>query len=138
MQRIWKRYWLWSVYAVFLTAAMVFGAREGLVLTDGAAPGFKYLIFVAYVGFLAYSVLATARENFFRTLGVMGRLWWGRQVGLDLYISMALSLVLIWAVEGSVWALLFWLVPVLIFANLTVLPFILLNYAEIAGLFVSG
>ena len=132
MYRTYRRYRLWMFYAVFLILALLFGARENLVTTTAPYPMVKYLIFGGYIAFLAYSLIATERENFFKTVSTMNRLWWGRQVGIDLYISVALSLVLIWVIDGPV-VLLLWAVPVIIFANLAILPYILLNYAAIVS-----
>lgn len=66
----------------------------------------------------------------------MNNLFWGKQVGLDLYISVFLSLALIYLIEGSVVVVLLWLFPILVFANLAILPYILLNYGAIIGHFV--
>ncbi len=137
MQRFLKRYLLWWFYLVFFIVAVLFGGREGLITTAGPYAGAKAILFGVFVLFLAFSLYATHCENFFRSIGAMNRLIWGRQVGLDLYISVFLSLALIYLVEGSVWVLLLWLIPVLIFANLAILPYILLNFGEIVGLFHS-
>lgn len=137
MQRFLKRYQLWFVYLAFLIIAMLFGGREGLVATASDYATGKFVVLVVFVCFLAYSIFATHKENFFKTLGVLNGLWWGRQVGIDLYISVFLSLALIYLVEGSAIVLLLWLAPVLFFANLAILPYILLNYAEIVGRFLA-
>jgi hypothetical protein len=136
MMRVLRRYRLWLVYVVFLALAARFGAREGFVASDSSYVTGKYLVLVVFLLFLAYSLHATRKENFFRSIGVINRLYWGRQVGIDLYISVALSLALIYLVEGSAAVLLVWAGPVLIFANLAILPFILLNYNEIVGHFL--
>lgn len=138
MQKFLKRYMLWIFYAAFLIFAMYFGGREGLLTTDSQHSAAKTIVLVIYIAFLAYSLLATQRENFFRTLRTVNGLWWGRQIGLDLYISVFLSLALIWYVEGSVLILALWLIPVLIFANLAILPYVLLNFAEIMGHFAAS
>lgn len=130
-----KRYALWIFYAVFLVCAIAFGGREGLFATESDFATVKYLILLVFLGFLAFSLYATRRENFFRSIATMNNLLWGRQVGVDLCISVFLSLTVIYLVEGSALVLLLWFVPVLIFANLAILPYILLNFGEIAGLF---
>ena len=137
MSRTLKRYQLWLPYAAFLILAFLFGGREGFVATDGPGAGGKIVLLIVFLAFLAYSLYATGKENFFRTLGVMNGLKWGRQIGADLYISVGLSLVLIYLVEGSIGVTLLWALPVLVFANLAILPYILLNYAEILGHFTG-
>lgn len=136
MFRSYRRYRLWLFYAVFLVLALIFGARENLVTTTAPFPIAKYVIFGGYIAFLAYSLIATKRENFFKSISILNRLWWGRQVGIDLYISVGLSLALIWMIDGPL-VLLLWAVPVIIFANLAILPYILLNYAAIVSQLVG-
>ena len=137
MQTILKRYNLWIFYAVFLILAALFGGRESPVSVDGPYATAKLVVLVIYISFLAYSLWATQKENFFRTLRTMNGLWWGRQIGLDLYISVFLSLALIYLIEGSILILCLWLIPVLIFANLAILPYVLLNFTEIMGHLVA-
>ena len=120
---------------MFLGVASGFGSREGLLTTQSEHATAKYLLFLTFILFLSFSLYAARRENFFKSLGKINGLFWGRQISLDLYISVSLSLALIFLVEGSVIVLLFWLLPVLVFANLAVLPFILLNFAEVMGYF---
>ena len=135
MPRVVKDYALWIFYVVFLGCAIAFGGREGFLGTESVYASAKHLILFVFAGFLAFSVYATRRENFFRSIGKMNALLWGRQVGLDLYISVFLSLALIYLIEGSVVVLLLWVVPVLLFANLAILPYILLNFSAIAERF---
>jgi len=137
MQRFVKRYQLWFAYAAFLIVAILFGGREGLVEIDGPYATGKGVVLLVFACFLAYSLHATRKENFFKSIGAMNRLWWGRQVGIDLYISVFLSLALIYLVEGSAQIVLLWLAPILVFANLAILPYILLNYSEIIGRLLS-
>ena len=137
MRRFSRRYGLWIGYALFLVLAVAYGGREGLVTTESGFGGAKLVVLAVYLGFLAFSLYATARENFFRSVGQINRLWWGRQIGLDLYISVFASLGLIWLVEGSLGVMLIWTVPVLIFANLAILPYLLLNFGAILGAFAG-
>lgn len=135
MQRFAKRYGIWLAYGVFLAVAILFGSREPLIATDSPYALGKIVVLIVFAGFLAYSLHATRRENFFKSVGTINRLYWGRQIGLDLYVSVFLSLALIYLHEASFSVLLLWLVPVLFFANLAILPYILLNYGSIMSLF---
>ncbi|MEM7439666.1 MAG: hypothetical protein AAF393_08710 [Pseudomonadota bacterium] len=138
MKRSLKRYSLWIFYAAFLLLAVIFGGRESLFTSaDERLTMAKTVVLIVFIGFLIYSLYATKKENFFRTLGVMNRLYWGRQVGMDLYISVFLSLAIIYLVEGSFVVTALWLVPVLIFANLAILPYLLLNFTAVVGVFLS-
>ncbi|MEM7269351.1 MAG: hypothetical protein AAF401_08865 [Pseudomonadota bacterium] len=134
MPRIIKRYLLWFGFAVFLVLALAFGGREGPFKFSDHAFG-KALIWLIFIAFLAYSLRSTAKENFFKSVKQINRTWWGLQIGLDLYISVLLSLLVIWLVEGSIIVTLLWAIPILIFANLAILPYLILNYsAVISGL----
>jgi hypothetical protein len=66
----------------------------------------------------------------------MNDLLWGKQVGLDLHISVFLSLALIYLIEGSVVVMLLWFSPILVVENLAILSYILLNYGTIIGYFL--
>ena len=135
MTRSFKRYQAWLYFSVFLALAYAFGSREGFVTTTSPFATGKAVVFVIFVLFLAYSIYANSRENFFRTLATMNGLWWGRQIGIDLYISVALSLVVVYLVEGSLVVTLIWAVPIVIFANLAILPYLLLNFAAVTAYF---
>ena len=131
MQRFIKRYLFWFFYLAFLLIAMNYGSRESLFSNIGTG---KIMILMIFAGFVIYSLVATEKENFFKTVRIVNGYYWGRQIGIDLYISVFLSLMLIYLVEGSFVVLALWFVPVLIFANLAILPYILLNYSAIASL----
>ena len=137
MRRFWKRYQLWFLYAVFLTVAWIYGGHESFLQTESEMAIGKYIILLGYLGFLAFSLYATAKENFFRSVVTVNQLLWGRQIGIDLYVSVFLSLALIYLIEGSFLVLLLWLLPILFFANLAILPYILLNYGQIVGYFLA-
>jgi tryptophan-rich sensory protein len=53
---------------------------------------------------------------------------WGRQIGIDLYIGLLLSVFLIYLHTGSVGIALFWLIPCLIFGNLATLLYFAIHY----------
>ncbi len=136
MQRFLKRYQLWLLYTLFLIAAIRYGSSEGWFATDSDYALGKHLVLLVFVCFLVFSLYATHRENFFRSLGEINKFFWGRQICTDLYISVFLSLALIYLVEGSLTTVLLWAIPVLFFANLAILPYIILNYGEIVRHFL--
>ena len=137
MQRFLKRWQIWIAYFLFLALALNFGSREGLIGTDSPYAGGKLVLLIVYVAFLVFSLYATARANFFKTLAMMNSQLWGRQIGLDLYISVGLSLAVIYLVEGSLAITLLWALPILVFANLAILPYLLMNYAAVLAPFVG-
>ena len=136
MQRFFKRYFLGLFYVVFLTAAVLFGGREPFFFTESEYAGGKYVLLAIYFCFLVYSLQAARRENFFKSLTMIIKLYWGRQVCLDLYVSVVLSLIFIYMVEDSIGIFMLWILPVLVFANLAILPYLILNYGLIVGYFL--
>ena len=137
MNRFLKRYQLWFVYAVFLLLAVLYGGREGFFSIQGEYAAGKVLVLLAYAAFLAYSIYSTQQENFFKSVMAINRLWWGRQIGADLYISVFLSLALVYLIEGSLTVTLLWAAPILFFANLAILPYLILNYSAVIGHFLN-
>ena len=136
MRRFLKRHGLWVAYFAFLALALAFGATERpLDFTTGPASG-KVALGLIFMGFLGYSLFAHVKEAFFRSVAKINQFHWGRQIGVDLYISVTLSLCLIYMVDGPL-ALLFWLIPVLIFANLAILPYLILNYGAVLSGFAA-
>jgi hypothetical protein len=85
---------------------------------------------------LAFFHLRDKAREFFSEHCRYAQSFLGNKVGLDLYISVFLSLALIYLIEGSVVVMLLWLLPILAFANLAILPYILLNYGAIIGHFL--
>lgn len=134
MFKLWLRYRLWLFYAVFLVVAVINGGREGLLSVPDSYAAGKIILMITFVAFTAYSLYATKAENFFRTVRTINGYLWGRQIGIDLYISVFISLGVIYLLEGSVLVTLLWAVPVIIFANLAILPYILLNYSALVSM----
>lgn len=123
---------LWIIYAVFLVAAFVTHRGDISLQFSGGLGLVKASVWLAWIGFLAYSIHCSMKENFFRTLKTFAGLYWGRQIGLDLYLGLFLSLIVISLTESVTVALL-WLIPILIFANLAVLPYFAIHFDVIAA-----
>ena len=65
------------------------------------------------------------------TIGVMSRLYWGRQIGIDLYLGLLIFMSFIFYYQESDLIALLWLMPVLAFANLATLLYLALQYDSI-------
>ncbi len=137
MIRVLKRQWLWVLYAVFVAIAMATHRGEPLFFTEGPYAAGKPLIWCVFVGFFAYSIYCSTQANFLKSLPKINAHIWARQIGLDLYISVFLSLALIYLNEGSLMVMLWWLVPVLIYANLAILLYVAMNYGTIVANFIG-
>jgi hypothetical protein len=125
------------VYAVFAGCALSFGWHDELWRFQGAAGVGKAAVWSAYLLFLGYSVYCSTRENIFKSLGEVGRLHWGRQVGIDLYLGLLLVLSVIYLHEGSLLALALWFVPMVLFANLAALLYVAIHFESLVARFIA-
>lgn len=129
----------WALYGLFAAAVLATGWHTHLFFGgDGPLPWGKPLLWATLLAFLAYSLHASRHENLFATIRVMNGLYWGRQIGTDLYLGLALSLGLIYLHEGSLLVLALYLLPVLAFANLATLLYAAVHYDAIVARFVVG
>lgn len=131
-----KRNFLWVIYFIFVAVAIANRGDEYLIQSSSPFPLGKYVVWMLYLGFLGYSIYCSTVENFFGTLKKLYPFRWARQIGLDLYIGLILSLGLIYFNEGSIVIVLFWLLPTLIYANLSILLYVALNYDVLVSNFV--
>ena len=122
---------LWGIYAAFVVLALSFNWHPALLDFSGGQAGIKLLVWALYLSFLAYSIYCSFKENIFRTIRTMSQLYWGRQIGIDLYLGLAIALILIYLHEGLL-VMLLWLVPTILFANLAILLYIAIHLDTIA------
>lgn len=132
-----KKYTFWLIYLAFVIVAIVFAKDESPFISSGPMPFGKYLSWLAFIAFTIYSYHASMHENLFKTIKTMMGLYWGRQIGIDLYIGLMIFMPVIYLNEGSLWIALIWLIPVLAFANLATLLYLAINFDAIVGLIVK-
>ncbi len=128
---------LWVFYALFAAYAMYAYWHDTMFQISGPLGGAKLLVWLLLAGFLVYSVHCSMRENLFRTIGVMAKLYWGRQIGMDLYLGLFIGTLLIYLHEGPI-AVLIWIVPILVFANLITLLYLAINFDSIVARFIGS
>ena len=127
---------LWGLYGGFAIYASYTYWHDGMFSLDGPLAGMKIAVWIALAGFFAYSIYCTLRENFFRSLKEIAKLHWGRQIGTDLYLGLFVAMIIIYLNEGAV-AVLIWLLPTLVFANLSILLYVALNFDTIVAKFIG-
>lgn len=125
-----SRLLLWGAFAVFVAAALILDRAPGALAFEGPNAAGKLAVWAAFAGFLGYTLYCSARESLFETIGKIGAFHWGRQIGLDLYVGLALFLGLI-ALSGAPIAVLLWAAPILLFGNLATLLYLALHYDEV-------
>ncbi len=99
--------------------------------------GLKASVWIVLLSFLAYSIHCSRHEDLFRTVGTITKLYWGRQVGIDLYLGLIVALFVVYLNEGAMVALV-WLLPTLAFANLSILLYLALNFDTIVSRFLPA
>ena len=122
---------LWVIYGAFVVLALLAHTGEPLFLSSGPLGWGKPVIWGVYLAFLAYSIWVSVNESFYKALGKMKAIKWSWQVGVDLYLGVALFACVIYLNEGSVWVLLMWLPALMIYANLATLLYLALNYQSL-------
>lgn len=129
------RFVLWGSFFIFVAIATLTNWSDDLLRFDGPVGITRAVLIAVWIGFLIYSIYCSARENLFRTIGEMAKFHWGRQIGIDLYISVLLSIGLVYLVTGSVLETVLWAIPFIPFANQAILLFIILRLEDIIAAF---
>ena len=133
--RLLKQNFLWLLFIAFAFVAIWTRKDEFIFVSQSPYSFGKYSIWIIFLGFLSYSIYSSSKENFFKSLIRISKLFWGWQIGIDLYIGLLLPLLIIY-LHGGALVFLIWLVPVLIYANLATLLYLALNYDSILGHFI--
>ncbi len=131
-----KRNGLWVVFAIFAFTAMYFHDGEPLFISHGAYPAGKAIAWIIFIWFLLYSIYCSTKENIFKTIKTIFPLHWARQIGIDLYLGLAMTTFLIYLNEGSLLILALWFIPIVLFANLASLLYVAMNYDSIVSNFL--
>ena len=121
----------WGIFAAFASFAFYFNWHPMLFEFDTRFGSLKAFVWTAFALFLSYSIYCSTKENIFRTVAAIAKYHWGRQIGIDLYLGLLIALTLIYLNEGAL-ILVFWLIPVLLFANLAVLLYLGIHFDSIA------
>ena len=135
MSKIGRSLALWGIYAAFAIYAIYANWHPAMFQFSGPLGVLKLIVWAALIGFLAYSVYCTSREDLFRSIGVIAKLYWGRQIGTDLYLGLLIGILFIYLNEGAVVALI-WVLPTLAFANLSILLYVAINFETIVSKFL--
>lgn len=137
LSKVLKQNFLWIVFMGLIVFAVFTRQDEHIFQSSGPYSYGKYILWLVFICFFAYSIYSGTKENFFKTLSTMTKLYWGWQIGLDLYIGVAFSLTVI-GIHGGTVTLLIWLLPILFYANLATLLYFALNYDSIVSYFLLG
>ena len=128
---------LWGLYFAFALYALSANMQETTFRFSGPLGAVKAIVWLLLMLFLGYSIYCSFRENFFRSVRSIATLYWGRQIGTDLYLGLFIAMFIIFLNDGLIVALI-WLLPILIYANLSVLLYIALNFDTIVSSFLQA
>jgi len=126
---------LWGIYGAFAFYAIYANWHQMMFQFSGPLGALKIIVWAALIGFLAYSVYCTSREDLFRSIVVIAQMYCGRQIGADLYLGLLIGILFIYLNEGAVVALI-WVLPTLAFANLSILLYVAINFETIVAKFL--
>lgn len=135
INRILKQNFLWILFFVFALYAVWTRQDEHIFISQGPYSFGKYLSWLIFFGFFGYSFYSSKKENFFKSLSLITKKFWGRQIIADLYIGLLLPIIIIY-LHGGVLVLIIWLIPILFYANLATLLYLALNYDSIIQYFI--
>lgn len=128
---------LWLAFGVFVTIALVLRWHDGMLSPQGRFGAGKVVIWVAFAGFAAYTWAVSLRADLLAGVRQLAAMPWGRQVSLDLYVGLLLTMCLIAVHEGSGLVALLWLLPTLAFGNLATLLYVAIHYDSLIGRFLG-
>lgn len=131
-----KKNLLWVIFSAFTIMAFATQKDVSYFISHSPYSIGKYIMWVLFFSFLGYTIHCSRKENFFKSIKQISGLYWGWQVGIDLYIGLLLPLLIIFLHGGGI-VLLLWLAPVLINANLFTLLYFALNYDSLVAQFVG-
>lgn len=129
-----KRNFLWVIFISFAMMALATKKDAAVFISHSPYSTGKYIIWLLFFSFLGYTIYCSTKENFFKSIKRMSAMYWGWQVGIDLYIGLLLPLLIIYLHGGNTIFLL-WIIPVLINANLFTLLYFALNYDSLVSFF---
>ena len=69
-------------------------------------------------------------------MAITSKYYWTKQIGIDLYLGVAVSGAIIYLNEGSLFILGLWLLPLVLFANLATLLYFAMNYDSLVAHFL--
>lgn len=127
-----RRVLFWGGFAVCVSVAFATYWDASLLEFGGAAGGARLALLAVWFAFTAYSLYCIPQESLWQSAQDILKFFWGRQVTADLYISVALSIGLVWLATGSVLETLLW---GLFFLPFAIIVFLILHFDEIVGTF---
>lgn len=125
---------MWAGFVLVVLGEGWVYARQAMAPLEGVPAALRVAVWFAWIAFTAFTVKCSRHEDLFESIGRIGRLHWGRQVGMDLYIGFTLFVGMVYLVERSVLRALLWLVIAYLYGNMATLWYIAVHFAQIASM----
>lgn len=95
----------------------------------------KYFWLALLSFFVGFTYYCSTKENFMKSMKKIFKLYWGKQVGIDLYLGLSIFSFYIFLIEKSVVKTLIWMIPSLVFGNIIPLAYLVTHFELILSLF---
>jgi len=95
----------------------------------------RWVALALLILFSFYTIHASRTESFWRSLKTVMALKWGRQVVIDLYLGLLLFHFVIFLNEGSLLAMVAWLIPTLLLGNIVPLIYLVVSFQSLVSHF---
>jgi hypothetical protein len=132
-----KRHLFWMIYIAFVISVLATNWHSNILSFNQPQAFGKILIWLVFFSFSAYTIYCSLTEHFFKSLKHILAFKWGIQIGTDLEIGLFLSLFLIHWHSGSWIITMLWILPCVVFGNLTTLLYFVVHYDALVALFTN-
>ncbi|WP_223788333.1 hypothetical protein [Marinicella meishanensis] len=126
----------WLVYVLLAVGAFYWHGHPELLVFSGALGWLKALLWAVFVAFMLYTIHCSRKENLILTVRSMAGYFWGRQIMLDLYMGLILTLLIIGLHQG-LWVMLVWTLPVLLYGNAIAWLYLLIHFESLVAMLGS-
>ncbi|MEL6566849.1 MAG: hypothetical protein AAFQ22_00415 [Pseudomonadota bacterium] len=130
-----RRILFWGGFATFVCGSTYVYWKPELLDFASTTGIVRAGLIAVWFAFTGYSIYCIPFESLWQSATKILKLLWGWQVTVDLYISVFLSIGLVWLVTGSLVETLIWSIAIVPFANLAILLFLVFHIDEILAVF---
>jgi hypothetical protein len=129
-------YVFWIVFTAWVGLVLYFGWHSQIFALNTPLAFVKGLVWLAFGAFTIFTYRCSSKENFVKSVKRMGTMYWGWQVGIDLYIGLSMFLLMIYLHTGSGFMVLLWVLPTIMFGNLATLLYLAIYFDSIIAKFL--
>jgi hypothetical protein len=132
-----KRHAFGLIYAVWVVGVLLLNRHNDLFSTQKPLVVGKFVVWLTFIGFSAYTIYCSMTEHFFKSLRKILAFSWGKQIGSDLTLGLLIFIFIVYLHSGSALTALLWLIPCICFGNLAALLYLAVYFDAIVGIFLK-